>query len=128
MTTAAFEQFFDVHTKSLRGEFRRIDEKFEVVDKRFAAVDQRFDAVDQRFDAVDQRFDAMDQRFDKLEYRISQNEARARNYRLTRLHQKIQKITVVDTTSLKMGTIKEPVNFPTTVKDFWNLRKKRECY
>lgn len=138
MTTAVFEHFFDAHTKSLRGEFRRIDEKFDAVGKRiddlslemnerFGAVDRRFDAVDQRLDAVDRRFDAVDQRFDTLEYRMSQNEARARNYRLTRLHQRIQRITVVDTTSLGQGTVKEPVNFPATVKDFWNLRKKREC-
>lgn len=124
MTTAVFEHFFDAHTKSLRGEFARIDEKFEAVDQRFGSLEYK---MDQKFEAVDQRFDAVDQKFDKLEYKISQNEAKARNYRLTRLHQKIQKITVVNTTSAGKETIKEPVYFPTTVKDFWNLRKKREC-
>lgn len=110
MTITAFEHFFDAHTKSLRGEFRRIDEKF--------------DAVERRIDDLSQN---MRERFDTLENKMSQNEARARNYRLTRLHQRIQKITVVDATSPGKETIEEPVYFPSTVKDFWNLRKKREC-
>ena len=138
MTTAVFEHFFDAHTKSLRGEFRRIDEKFDAVDEKFSRIDERFDIVDariddlsqkmdQRFQAADQRFEAVDQRFDRLEHKMNQSEARSRNYRLSRLHQRIQKITVVRTTSLGKETIKEPVIFPATVKDFWNLRRKREC-
>ena len=124
MTTAVFEHFFDAHTKSLRGEFRRIDEKFDAVDQRFDVVDARIDDLSQK---MDRRFEAVDQRFDRLEHKMNQSEARSRNYRLSRLHQRIQKITVVHTTSLGKETIKEPVTFPATVKDFWNLRKKREC-
>jgi DNA-binding ferritin-like protein len=142
MTTVVFEQFFDVHTKSLRGEFRRIDDKidavgermderFEQVDERFERVGKRFDALeyrmDERFEQVNERFEQVNERFDALEYKISQNEARARNYRLSRLHQKIQKINVLDSTSSIHGTIKEPVYFPATIKEFWNLRKKRKC-
>jgi hypothetical protein len=131
MTTAAFEQFFDVHTKSLQFEFRRIDNKiddgFERMDERLKSMDERLKSVDERFKAVDERFKSVDQRFDALEYRMIQNEARARNSRLTRLHQKIQRISVLDPTfPAAMGRIKEPVKFPTTVRDFWNLRKKRK--
>jgi hypothetical protein len=144
MTTAAFEQFFDVHTKSLQFEFRRIDnkiddgfdrmekrfqdmdEKFKSVDEKFKSVDEKFKSVDERFNSIDERFKSVDQRFDALEYRMIQNEARARNSRLSRLHQKIQRISVLDPTfPATMGRIKEPVNFPMTVRDFWNLRKKR---
>jgi hypothetical protein len=130
MTTAAFEQFFDVHTKSLQFEFRRIDNKiddgFDRMEKRFQDVDEKFKSVDEKFKSIDERFKSVDQRFDALEYRMIQNEARARNSRLSRLHQKIQRITVLDPTfPATMGRIKEPVNFPMTVRDFWNLRKKR---
>lgn len=72
--------------------------------------------------AVDRKFEEVDRRFDTLKYKMSQNEneASARNFGLSRLHQKIQMITVVDSTSLVKGTIKEPATFPTTIKDFWS--------
>ena len=67
----------------------------------------------------------MDQKFDAVDHRMSQNEARARNRRFSQLHQKVQMIIVLDTTSFIKATIKEPVIFPATIRDFWNLRKKR---
>ena len=143
MTKEAFGEFFEAHTKSLRYEshhvhdkvdegFQRMDQKFEAMDQRFEAMDQRFEAIDQRFEAMDQKFETMDQKFETMDqkfetmdHKMSQNEARARNYRLARLHQKVQMITVLDTTSFIKATIKVPVIFPATIRDFWNLRKNR---
>ena len=41
---------------TIRGDIKRLDQRFDAVDQRFDAVDQRFDAVDQRFQAIDQRW------------------------------------------------------------------------
>lgn len=133
MTQEAFEHFFEAHAKSLRGEFHRIDdmvdEGFQRMDAEFYLihhkVDEGLQRIDQKSQHMDQIFQRMDQKFDAVDHKMSQIEARARNYRLTRLHQKIQVITVLDTTSSLKATLKEPDNFPTTIRDFWNLRKKR---
>ena len=129
MTKEAFGEFFEAHTKSLRYESHhihdKVDEGFQRMDQKFEAMDQRFEAMDQRFEAMDQKFETIDQKFETMDHKMSQNEARARNYRLARLHQKVQMITVLDTTSFIKATIKVPVIFPATIRDFWNLRKNR---
>lgn len=75
-----------------------------------------------------QQFHRVDEKFDAIEHKMNQNEVRARNYRLSRLHQKVHVITVLDTTSFLKATLQEPDNFPVTIRNFWNLRKKRLYY
>lgn len=129
MTKEVFEEFFEVQAKSLRGEFRyihdRVDQGIQHIDQKFEAVDGEFhqvhDKIDKGFQRVDHKFDAIDEKFHNMDHKMNQNDARARNYRLARLHQKIQMITVLDTTSGIKTIIKTPLIFPATVKEFWNL-------
>lgn len=129
ITEETFEGFFEAHSKSLRGEFHRIHDKvdqgFQRLYQKFDAIDESFQRIDQRLETIDEKFQRIDERFDAVDYKMSQNEARARNYRLARLHHKVQMITVLDTTSFIKATIKKPAIFPATIRDFWNLRKKR---
>jgi len=40
---------------AIRGDIKRLDQRFEAIDQRFEAVNQRFDAVDQRFEGINQQ-------------------------------------------------------------------------
>ena len=48
---------------SIRGDIKRLDQRFEAIDQRFEAIDQRFEAIDRRFEAMERQ---IDRRFDEL--------------------------------------------------------------
>lgn len=102
--------------------FSKVDRKFAAVDVKFIEVDTRFDEVDARFDKVDARFDKVENRLDKLQHELRMMNARAQNQTLSRLHQSIKVVTVLDESSGKELYPSKEV-FPAQVKDFWNLQK-----
>jgi len=48
---------------AIRGDIKRLDQRFEAVDQRFEAMETQ---INQRFDAVDQRFEGINQQISEL--------------------------------------------------------------
>ena len=126
------------HLDALDEKFEAIDEKVEGVHERVIGlngfynvenIDQQLESIEEKVEGVDgtvaallnTKLQDMDRRFLALDHKMSQNEARARNQRLGRLHQTIHKVTV-----MRRRVVLRPNYFPSTIRDFWNLRKKRE--
>ncbi|KAI4126911.1 MAG: hypothetical protein LQ338_003488 [Usnochroma carphineum] len=147
MTQKKFDHFYDVHSSGIRYEFRRMsqemeagfqkvndkldrleqstDRRFEQVDRRFKQVDCRFEQVDRRFEQVDRRFEQVDRKLNSLDMalrdlaaRSRNSAARSRNSTLSRLHQKIHAIDVLDSSEIP----NIPADFPKDVKTFLQLR------
>ena len=87
-------------------------------------MDRKLDQVDRKFDQVDRKFDQVDRRFNSLELSVGHLAARFRNSTLTRLHQKIHVVHILDHSQSLDGTLIEPPHFPKNVKAFMNLRGK----
>ncbi|KAL9027781.1 MAG: hypothetical protein Q9196_003744 [Gyalolechia fulgens] len=144
-----FDRFFDLQAVGIRREFRgvheKIDESQKSNDRRFKGVhekidelqksnDRKFDEVhgkidelkksnDRKFDEVDRRFEQVDRRFTSLTLEVQNMAARLRNSALTRLHQPVHVIRVLDQSQNLDGIPIVPAHFPSNVKAFLALRK-----
>lgn len=126
LTVADFEKYNERNEKALRAEFRKVDTEIDSVKimmhDGFSKVDQKFAAVDLKFIEVDARFDKVENRLDKLQHELRMMNARAQNQTLSRLHQSIKVVTILDERSGKELYPSKEI-FPAMVKDFWNLQK-----
>lgn len=113
-----------------------LEEKFEGVDEILDYAQLQLDDVDGKADVAARTVEALkrnvkdvDWKIRLLDHKMSQSEARARNHRLARLHQKIHKVTVMMPAGMGQPAILHVQDlryFPSTIHDFWNLRKKRK--
>ncbi|KAL8679404.1 MAG: hypothetical protein Q9186_004315 [Xanthomendoza sp. 1 TL-2023] len=147
----SFDRFLEVHATRIRYEFHQVhqkidtgfaaldvkfdqlnnrftifeasvDQRFHSIDQRFQSIDQRFQSIDQRFQSIDQRFQSVDQKFQCLELDLRHLKAYFRNSKLTRLHQSIHIIYILDSSLQPIVVPVVPPYFPKNVKAFLGLR------
>ncbi|KAL8973457.1 MAG: hypothetical protein Q9197_002299 [Variospora fuerteventurae] len=151
VTQVEFDRFYDLHTVAIRREFGRgfekmdqlegkidqlegkvdqleknTDHKFERVDRKFERVYEKIDQLekntDHRFELVDRKFERVYEKMDKMSLEMQHMAARLRNSTLTRLHQPVHVIHVLDQSQNLDGIPIVPAHFPRNVKAFLNLR------
>ncbi|KAL9019897.1 MAG: hypothetical protein Q9185_002839 [Variospora sp. 1 TL-2023] len=148
VTQVEFDRFYDLHTVAIRREFGRGFEKMDQLEKntdhsfervyqkidqlekntdhKFVLVDRKFDRVYEKIDQLekntDHRFERVYEKMDKMSLEMQHMAARLRNSTLTRLHQPVQVIHVLDQSQNLDGIPIVPAHFPRNVKAFLNLR------
>ncbi|KAL8978008.1 MAG: hypothetical protein Q9177_006512 [Variospora cf. flavescens] len=137
VTQVEFDRFYDLHTVAIRREFGRgfekmdqlegkIDQLEKNTDHRFERVYEKIDQLEQntdhKFELVDRKFERVFEKMDKMSLEMQHMAARLRNSTLTRLHQPIHLIHVLDRSRNLDGIPIVPAHFPRNVKAFLNLR------
>ncbi|KAL8902642.1 MAG: hypothetical protein Q9207_004511 [Kuettlingeria erythrocarpa] len=119
LTQVEFDRFYDLHSVGIRHEFRRVFEKMDQFEER---MDQFEKKMDHEFELVNRKFDLVDRKFTSLELEVQHLAARLRNSTLTRLHQPVHVIHVLDQSQNLDGIPIVPTHFPRNVKAFLDLR------
>ncbi|KAI4285303.1 MAG: hypothetical protein L6R35_004688 [Caloplaca aegaea] len=104
----------------------KMDQLEKNTDHRFERVYQKIDQLekntDHKFELVDRKFERVYEKMDKMSLEMQHMAARLRNSTLTRLHQPVQVIHVLDQSQNLDGIPIVPAHFPRNVKAFLNLR------
>ncbi|KAI4174674.1 MAG: hypothetical protein LQ346_008207 [Caloplaca aetnensis] len=129
-----FDRFYDLHSVGIRREFQRGFEKMDQLEKN---TDRRFTGLEKKVDHLENKVDRLDNGLMSLTLEVQQLKidmqqlkidmrhlsARVRNATLTRLHQTIEVIHILDQSQNLAGIPIVPPHFPKNVKAFLRLRK-----
>ena len=119
-----FEDFYDVHAKSIRHEFKKthdkIDSLAEDMDRKFEKTHEK---IDSGFARIDARFAQVDSEFNAVRMTISNLSVIIHNSKISRLHQRIQAIQTFDPSSdlNSIITPRSPEGFPMKVDTFLSI-------
>ncbi|KAL8896187.1 MAG: hypothetical protein Q9207_007832 [Kuettlingeria erythrocarpa] len=89
-------------------------------DRRFNSLEKKVDQLDKN---TDRRFNSLEKKVNQLEIGLRNLSARVRNATLTRLHQTIEAIHILDQSQDLDGIPIVPAHFPKNIKAFLHFRK-----
>ncbi|KAL8645904.1 MAG: hypothetical protein Q9210_006448 [Variospora velana] len=130
VTQVEFNKFYDLHSVGIRREFRRVYEKLDQLEKntehKFERVFEKMDQLEKnsehKFERGFEKMDQLEKKYEKLSLEMQHMTARLRNSTLTRLHQPVHVIHVLDQSQNLDGIPIVPAHFPRNVKAFLDLR------
>lgn len=126
----SIENNFIALTESARHNFKETRNNLNNVDLQYNKINMKSDDVNRKFQEHDQRFASIEHKIDvvvrelkKLGMRLNNVDIRYRNLTMSRLHQKIEPVAMLDEANGEL-TFPDSKYFPTRVIDFYNLQSK----
>ena len=106
-----------------RDNLSNVDLQYDKIDVQSDDVDRKFQEHDQRFESIEHKIDVVVRKMKTLGMGLNNLDIRYRNLTVSRLHQKIEPVAMLDEASGEL-TFPDSKYFPTRVLDFYNLQSK----